>query len=119
VAGPYSPAIVAEGRFVFVAGQGSLRDGAYVPGSIEGTTTQTIRNMGALLLEAGGGFEHVVRCGVWLVNLKDFAGSNSVSEAYLPEPSPARATVDADLVVTGSSPVPPIPGTRCSWRVSS
>jgi 2-iminobutanoate/2-iminopropanoate deaminase len=99
VRGPYSPAIIAEGRFVFVAGQGPLSDGAYVPGSIEEETTQTLRNMGAVLLEAGSGFEHVVRCGVWLVDLEDFAGMNSVYETYFPEPRPARATVRADLVV--------------------
>ena len=99
VVGPYSPAVVAEGRFVFVAGQGPLRDGEYVPGSIEEETTQTLRNMGALLLEAGSGFEHVVRCGVWLVDLEDFPGMNSVYQTFFPEPRPARATVRADLIV--------------------
>jgi 2-iminobutanoate/2-iminopropanoate deaminase len=99
VGGPYSPAVVAEGRFVFVAGQGPLRDGEYVPGSIEEETTQTLENMGALLEQAGSGFEHVVRCGVWLVDLEDFAGMNVVYQTYFPEPRPARATVRADLIV--------------------
>jgi 2-iminobutanoate/2-iminopropanoate deaminase len=99
VAGPYSPAIVAEGRFVFVAGQGPLLDGVYVPGSIEEETTQTLRNMEAVLVQAGSGFEHVVRCGVWLTDLADFAAMNSVYETFLPVPRPARATVRADLVV--------------------
>src|SRR5436190_12417304 len=58
VAGPYSPAVVAEGKFVFVAGQGPLRDGEYVAGSIEEETAQTLRNMGAVLEQAGSGFEH-------------------------------------------------------------
>jgi len=99
VGGPYSPAIVAEGRFVFVAGQGPLRDGEYVPGSIEEETTLTLQNVGALLEEAGSGFEHAVRCGVWLVDLEDFAGMNRVYQASFPEPRPARATVRADLIV--------------------
>jgi 2-iminobutanoate/2-iminopropanoate deaminase len=99
VGGPYSPAVVAEGRFVFVAGQGPLRDGEYVPGSIEEETTQTLLNMGALLQEAGSGFEHVVRCGVWLVDLQDFAGMNAIYQTFFPEPRPARATVRADLIV--------------------
>jgi enamine deaminase RidA (YjgF/YER057c/UK114 family) len=43
VGGPYSPAVVSEGRFVFVAGQGPLHDGVYVPGSIEDETRQTPR----------------------------------------------------------------------------
>ena len=95
VVGPYSPAVVAEGRFVFVSGQGPLQDGEYLPGSIEEETTQTLRNMGALLLEAGSGFEHVVRCGVWLVDLADFPGMNGVYQTFFPEPRPARATVRA------------------------
>jgi 2-iminobutanoate/2-iminopropanoate deaminase len=99
VGGPYSPAVVAEGRFVFVAGQGPLRGGEYIPGSIEEETKQTLANMGALLEEAGSGFEHIVRCGVWLSDLNDLAGMNSVYETYFPEPRPARATVRADLIV--------------------
>jgi 2-iminobutanoate/2-iminopropanoate deaminase len=63
--GPFSPAIVAEGRFVFVAGQGPLRDGTYVPGAIEDETRLTLENVGELLEQAGSGFEHVVRCGVF------------------------------------------------------
>jgi 2-iminobutanoate/2-iminopropanoate deaminase len=99
VGGPYSPAVIAEGRFVFVAGQGPLRNGQYVPGSIEEETEQTLCNLGVLLEQAGSGFEHAVRCGVWLVDLDDFAGMNGVYQTYFPEPRPARATVRADLVV--------------------
>jgi len=99
VGGPYSPAVVAEGRFVFVAGQGPLEDGEYVPGPIEDETTLTLENLGSLLEQAGSGFEHVVRCGVWLVDLADFPGMNAVYQAFFPDPRPARATVRADLIV--------------------
>lgn len=99
VLAPYSPAIVAEGRFAFVAGQGPLRDGAYVPGTIEEETRLTLENMRAVLDAAGSGFEHVVRCGVWLTDLADFAGMNSVYETFFPDPKPARATVQAGLVL--------------------
>ncbi len=98
VGGPYSPAIVAEGRFVFVAGQGPLRDGAYVPGTIAEETRLTLTNLGAVLEAAGSGFEHVVRCGVWLTDLDDFAAMNAVYETFFPDPRPARATVQAGLV---------------------
>jgi len=99
VGGPYSPAIVAEGKFVFVAGQGPLQDGTYAEGSIADETRLTLENMGRVLEQAGSGFEHVVRCGVWLVDLADFAAMNGVYETFFPEPRPARATVRADLVV--------------------
>jgi 2-iminobutanoate/2-iminopropanoate deaminase len=99
VRGPYSPAVISEGRFVFVSGQGPLADGEYVPGTIEEETRLTLENLGALLAEAGSGFEHAVRCGVWIVSLDDFAGMNGVYESFFPEPRPARATVRADLMV--------------------
>lgn len=96
---PFSGAIVAEGRFVFVAGQGPLRDGQYVEGSIEEETRLTLENLGALLEQAGSGFERVVRCGVWLADLGDLPGMNRVYVATFPDPKPARATVRADLIV--------------------
>jgi len=99
VGGPYSPAVLAEGRFVFVAGQGPLKDGEYVSGAIEEETRLTLENVGSLLEEAGSGFEHVVRCGVWLADLADLAGMNAVYQTFFPEPRPARATVRADLIV--------------------
>jgi 2-iminobutanoate/2-iminopropanoate deaminase len=99
VGGPYSPAVVAEGKFVFVAGQGPLKDGEYLPGPIEDETRLTLENVGTLLENAGSGFEHVVRCGVWLVDLADLAGMNAVYENWFPQPRPARATVRADLIV--------------------
>jgi 2-iminobutanoate/2-iminopropanoate deaminase len=99
VGGPYSPAVVAEGRFVFVSGQGPVRAGEYEPGTIEEETRLTLENVGALLEAAGSGFEHVVRCGVWVTDLSDFPGMNGVYETFFPEPRPARATVRADLIV--------------------
>lgn len=98
VLAPYSAAVIAEGRFVFVAGQGPLRDGQYVPGTVEEETRLTLENVGALLEAAGTGFEHVVRCGVWLTDVQDFAAMNSVYETFFPVPRPARATVGAALI---------------------
>jgi 2-iminobutanoate/2-iminopropanoate deaminase len=99
VAGPYSPAIIGEGRFVFVSGQGPLEAGEYRAGTIEEETTLTLENVGTLLARAGSGFEHVVRCGVWLAELTDFDGMNGVYQTFFPEPRPARATVGAGLLV--------------------
>jgi 2-iminobutanoate/2-iminopropanoate deaminase len=99
VRGPYSPAVIGEGRFVFVSGQGPLEAGEYRAGTIEEETRLTLENLGDLLEKAGSGFEHVVRCGVWLTDLKDFAGMNGVYQSFFPEPRPARATVGAALMV--------------------
>jgi 2-iminobutanoate/2-iminopropanoate deaminase len=97
--GPYSPGIVAEGRFVFVSGQGPVRDGVYEQGTIEEETRLALENMLAVLAASGSGPQHVVRCGVWLTDLADFAGMNSVYADVFPDPKPARATVQAQLVV--------------------
>ena len=97
-AGPYSPAIIGEGRFVFVAGQGPLDAGEYRAGTIEEETRLTLENLGTSSRQAGSGFEHVVRCGVWLADLGDFDGMNSVYQTFFPEPRPARATVGAGLI---------------------
>jgi 2-iminobutanoate/2-iminopropanoate deaminase len=97
--GPYSPGIVAEGKFVFVSGQGPVRDGVYVQGTIEEETRLTLDNLLTVLAASGSGPEHVVRCGVWLTVLADFAGMNGVYGEVFPDPRPARATVQAQLIV--------------------
>ena len=88
VGGPYSPAVIAEGKFVFVAGQGPLRDGVYNPGPIADETRLTLENMGALLEQAGSGFEHVVRCG----RLARRPGRLHRHERRLPHVLPGAAT---------------------------
>ena len=97
--GPYSPGIIAEGKFVFVSGPGPLRDGAYVKGTIEEEAQLTLDNLLAVLAASGCTAKDVVRCGVWLADLADFAAMNRVYEEVFPDPKPARATVKAELVV--------------------
>jgi 2-iminobutanoate/2-iminopropanoate deaminase len=53
--GPYSPGIVAEGRFLFVSGPGPVRDGVYVQGTIEEETRLTLDNLLAVLAASGSG----------------------------------------------------------------
>jgi 2-iminobutanoate/2-iminopropanoate deaminase len=95
--GPYSPGIVAEGRFVFVAGQVPNRDGVGVAGTIEEETRLALDNVGSVLAAAGAGFADVVRCSVYLADLDDFAAMNAVYVTYFPEPRPARTTIGAGL----------------------
>jgi 2-iminobutanoate/2-iminopropanoate deaminase len=95
--GPYSPGIVAEGRFVFVAGQIPARDGVRELGPIEAETRLVLDNVGSVLAAAGASFADVVRCSVYLADLDDFAAMNAVYETYFPEPRPARTTIGAGL----------------------
>jgi 2-iminobutanoate/2-iminopropanoate deaminase len=96
-AAAYSPGIVAEGRFVFVSGQGPLRDGAVLGGTIEEETRLALENLRSVLAQAGAGLEDVVKVGVFLADLDDFAAMNAVYAEAFPEPLPARTTVGAAL----------------------
>jgi 2-iminobutanoate/2-iminopropanoate deaminase len=95
--GPYSPGIVAEGRFVFVAGQVPNRDGVRELGTIEEETRLVLDNVGSVLRSAGASLADVVRCSVYLADLDDFAAMNAVYETYFPDPRPARTTIGARL----------------------
>jgi 2-iminobutanoate/2-iminopropanoate deaminase len=96
-AGAYSPGVIAEGRFLYVSGQGPLRDGAVVKGTIEEETQLVMENLGAVLGAAGATYADVVRCGVFLADLDDFAAMNTVYASFFDEPLPARTTVGAHL----------------------
>ena len=96
-AGAYSPGIVAEGRFVYVSGQGPLRDGAVVGETVAEQTRITLENLAAVLAEAGATLADVVRCGVFLADIGDFAAMNDVYAEHFPQPLPARTTVGAAL----------------------
>ena len=91
--GPYSPAIIAEGRFVYVSGQGPIRDGVEVLGTIAEETQLTLDNVFTILAAAGASPADVVRCGVYLTDIGDFAEMNAVYERAFPQPRPARTTI--------------------------
>jgi len=58
-----------------------------------------IQNLLAILEEAGYGPEHVVRCGVWLDDARDFPSFNQVFRQYFGANPPARACVVSSMVV--------------------
>lgn len=96
--GPYSPAIISNG-FVFVAGQGAIdpKTNELELGDIRSETRRTIRNIEAILQEAGSSLKDVVRVGVFLSDMKNFAGMNEVYAEFFPKDPPARTTVGAEL----------------------
>jgi 2-iminobutanoate/2-iminopropanoate deaminase len=96
-AGAYSPGVIAEGRFVYVSGQGPLRDGEPVTGTIEEETRLVLENLGSVLAAAGADYADVVRCGVFLADLADFEAMNAVYATFFDDPQPARTTVGAQL----------------------
>jgi reactive intermediate/imine deaminase len=96
-AGAYSPGIIAEGRFLYVSGQGPLRDGVVVGETTGEQTRITLENLAAVLAAAGAGPDDVVRCGVFLADMADFAEMNGVYGEFFADPLPARTTVGAAL----------------------
>ena len=89
--GAYSPGIIAEGRFLYVSGQGPLVDGKYDPASVEDETRLTLENIGRILASAGAGFGDVVRCGVFLADINDFDGDERRLRDVLPGARARRA----------------------------
>ncbi|RUP24018.1 MAG: RidA family protein [Curvibacter sp.] len=95
---PFARAAQADG-WLFVSGQTPMRDGEVIDGGIVAQSHQAIRNVLAVLAEAGYGPEHVVRCGVWLDDPRDFASFNRVFMSYFGEHPPARACVVSPMVI--------------------
>jgi 2-iminobutanoate/2-iminopropanoate deaminase len=96
--GAYSPGIIAEGRFLYVSGQGPVRDGETVSATIEEETRITLTNVGTVLAAAGASFGDVVRCGVFIADPEHFGPMNDVYREFFPDPLPARTTVVSGLV---------------------
>ena len=65
-----------------------------VSADISEQTKQSMENIKAILEEAGTDFSKVVRCGIFIKNMDDFAKINEVYGTYFIEPYPARATVE-------------------------
>ena len=94
--GPYSQAIVASGSFVFTAGQIPLDP---VTGAIDGAdiaaqTRRTLANVGEILKKAGSSRDRVVKTTVFLKDMNEFAGMNSVYAEFFGKHAPARSTVE-------------------------
>ncbi len=93
--GPYSQAIKANG-FVFVSGQVAIDPATQqvMEGDVAAQTDRVMRNLAAILEAAGSGLDRVVKSGVFLKNMSDFAAMNAVYGKYFTSEPPARATVE-------------------------
>jgi 2-iminobutanoate/2-iminopropanoate deaminase len=93
-AGPYSPGMIA-GNLVFVSGQAG-RDPATgtIGPDVTAQTEQALKNIAAILEAAGSSLQHVIRCGVFLVDMKEFPRMNEVYARVFGAHRPARTTVE-------------------------
>lgn len=92
--GPYSPAVSFE-RLIFVSGQGATdpATGELAGPDVESQTEQVFQNLATILEAAGSSLQHVLRCGVFLIDMRDFERMNAVYERMMAGNKPARTTV--------------------------
>lgn len=89
--GPYSQAVESNG-ILFISGQIPIIPATgEIPEGIEAQTKQVMENIGAILREAGYGYEHVIKCTCLLNDMDNFKAMNEVYGSYFPENPPARA----------------------------
>ena len=102
--GPYSQAVRLGQGPIFLSGQNPLdpATSALVEGDISAQTERVMQNLKNVLRAAGCGFEHVVRCGIFLTDLNDFAKVNEVYGRYFAENPPARSTVQVTALPKGA-----------------
>ena len=92
--GPYSPGMIV-GNFVFVSGQaGRQPDTGRLAPTVEAQTEQVLKNIATILEAAGSSLQHVVRCGVFLVDMSEFPKMNEVYARAFGAHRPARTTVE-------------------------
>ena len=93
--GPYVPGI-RVGNLIFVSGQSGRNPAtSQLAGpDVESQTEQCLRNVAAILEAAGSSLRHVVRCGVFLVDMREFPRMNEVYARTFGTHRPARTTVE-------------------------
>ncbi|HEY3776063.1 MAG TPA: Rid family detoxifying hydrolase [Solirubrobacteraceae bacterium] len=89
--GPYSQAIVA-GDMVFCSGMAGIEPATgEIPEGIEAQTEQALRNLAAVLSQAGCSMHDVVKTTIFYANVEDFGRLNDVYARFMPDPPPARS----------------------------
>lgn len=94
--GPYSPGMGFE-RLIFVSGQGATdpATGKLAGPDVETQTEQCLKNLRTILQAAGSDLSHVLRCGVFLIDMQEFTRMNAVYERVFAGHRPARTTIQA------------------------
>lgn len=101
--GPYSQAVTCGG-FLFTAGQLGVdpRTGKLTGDNIKAQAMQVMKNLSAVLSEAGASFEDVVKTTIFLKDMGDFAALNEIYGEYFRKSHPARSTIQAAALPLGA-----------------
>jgi len=90
--GPYSQAIVANG-FVFCSGTAGIDPATgEAPDGIAAQTEQALRNLAAVLAEAGASMDDLVKTTIYYADVATFGTVNEIYARHMPDPAPARSS---------------------------
>jgi 2-iminobutanoate/2-iminopropanoate deaminase len=104
LAGPFSPGVQSGSGQLFISGQVGQdpATGALVDGDVTVQAHQALRNLTAVLEAAGKSLDDVVRIGVYLTDMGDFAAMNEVYREHLSAPYPARTAIAVAALPLGA-----------------
>ncbi|MEL6824275.1 MAG: RidA family protein [Calditrichota bacterium] len=93
--GPYNQAVIANGM-VYTAGQIAIDPSTnqLMAGTVEEQAHQVLKNLGAVLAEAGSSFGKIVKTTIYLKSMDDFSAVNAIYGTFFSEDAPARSTVE-------------------------
>lgn len=103
--GPYSQAVLAPvGKTVYLSGQIGLspETGELVSADFEAQVKQAFANMKAVIEAAGGRLDNLVKLTLFVTDLANFAIANELMSALIPQPYPARSTVEVSALPKGA-----------------
>jgi len=97
--GPYSQAVATNG-ILYVSGQIPFvpETMELISSGIKDETNRVMKNLKAILEEAGINFDHVVKCSIFVADMGDFGAINEVYGSYFGEQPPARETVEVSTL---------------------
>lgn len=101
---PFSPA-VQVGNLLFLAGQigtSANAQGGVVPGGIQAETRQTMENIKDVLEKSGSSLERVVKCTVFMADMREWDAMNEVYATFFPRNKPARSALGANGLALGA-----------------
>jgi 2-iminobutanoate/2-iminopropanoate deaminase len=103
---PVFSSAVRTGDLLFLSGNLGAKPGVSPPqlveGGIEPETRQTMENIETVLAAAGLGLQDLVKCTVFLADMKDYAAMNSVYATFFPKDPPARSAIAGSGLALGA-----------------
>jgi 2-iminobutanoate/2-iminopropanoate deaminase len=102
--GPFSPAVRGPADAIYLSGQVGVdpATGKLAEGGVAAQTERALANLQAVLQAAGRSLDDVVRVGVYLTDMGEFAAMNEVYGRFFTQPYPARTTIGVAALPLGA-----------------